>query len=88
MFRDGVPIPIKDVEVRKGIFGVRRVEVTRPFRRSSPESWDARRRVRDIIAEPMIVQGMSNRAALAEVPRLMETVQLDPARAGRSIPNA
>jgi peptide/nickel transport system ATP-binding protein/oligopeptide transport system ATP-binding protein len=42
-----------------------------------------RRRVRDIIAEPMIVQGMSNRAALAEVPRLMETVQLDPARAGR-----
>jgi peptide/nickel transport system ATP-binding protein/oligopeptide transport system ATP-binding protein len=42
-----------------------------------------RRRVRDIIAEPMIVQGMSNRAALAEVPRLMETVHLDPARAGR-----
>jgi predicted CoA-substrate-specific enzyme activase len=38
--------PVKDVEVRKGILGVRRVEVTRPFRRSSPESWQARRRVR------------------------------------------
>ncbi|MEP7022587.1 MAG: oligopeptide/dipeptide ABC transporter ATP-binding protein [Actinomycetota bacterium] len=42
-----------------------------------------RRRVRDIIAEPMIVQGSSSKAALAEVPRLMETVQLDPARAAR-----
>jgi oligopeptide/dipeptide ABC transporter ATP-binding protein len=42
-----------------------------------------RRRIRDIIAEPMIVQGTSSRAALAEVPRLMETVQLDPARASR-----
>src|SRR6266568_8717355 len=42
-----------------------------------------RRRVRDIIAEPMIVQGASSRAALAEVPRLMRTVQLDPARAAR-----
>jgi len=42
-----------------------------------------RRRVRDIIAEPMIVQGATSKAALAEVPRLMETVQLDPARAAR-----
>jgi len=42
-----------------------------------------RRRVRDIIAEPMIVQGASTRTALAEVPRLMKTVQLDPARAAR-----
>ena len=38
--------PIKDIEVRKGIFGQRRVEITRPFQRSSKEAWDARRRVR------------------------------------------
>ncbi|MGO9710376.1 MAG: BadF/BadG/BcrA/BcrD ATPase family protein [Polyangiaceae bacterium] len=38
--------PMRDVEVRKGIFGIRRVEITRPFKRSSPESWEARRRVR------------------------------------------
>jgi predicted CoA-substrate-specific enzyme activase len=38
--------PIKDVEVRKGIFGIRRVDITRPFNRSSKESWEARRRVR------------------------------------------
>jgi predicted CoA-substrate-specific enzyme activase len=48
---DGEPMPaagspVKAVEVRKGIFGIRRVEVTRPFQRSSPESWEARRRVR------------------------------------------
>ena len=38
--------PIKDVEIKKGIFGQRRVEITRPFKRSSKEAWDARRRVR------------------------------------------
>ena len=38
--------PIKDIELKKGIFGQRRVEITRPFQRSSKESWDARRRVR------------------------------------------
>jgi activator of 2-hydroxyglutaryl-CoA dehydratase/predicted nucleotide-binding protein (sugar kinase/HSP70/actin superfamily) len=50
-FYDAAPMPeggspVKGVEVRKGIFGIRRVEVTRPFQRSSPESWEARRRVR------------------------------------------
>jgi predicted CoA-substrate-specific enzyme activase len=38
--------PLEDVEIRKGIFGVRRVAVKRPFRRSSKEAWEARRRVR------------------------------------------
>lgn len=38
--------PVADVEVRKGLFGIRRVNVKRPFRRSSQEAWDARRRVR------------------------------------------
>jgi predicted CoA-substrate-specific enzyme activase len=38
--------PMKDVELKKGFLGVRRVEVIRPFRRSSKESWAARRRVR------------------------------------------
>ncbi len=38
--------PIKAVEVRKGIFGQRRVEVSRPFNRASKETWDERRRVR------------------------------------------
>ena len=46
-----VPMPedgalIDDIEVRKGIFGVRRVPVKRPFKRSSKEAWEARRRVR------------------------------------------
>jgi oligopeptide/dipeptide ABC transporter ATP-binding protein len=41
-----------------------------------------RRRIRDIIAEPMIVQGTDPRRALAAVPELMRTVQLDPRRAG------
>ena len=50
-FYDAAPMPehgspIKDIEIRKGIFGQRRVEITRPFQRSSKESWDARRRVR------------------------------------------
>ncbi len=38
--------PIKDIEIRKGIFGQRRVEITRPFRRSSKEAWAARKRIR------------------------------------------
>ena len=40
-----------------------------------------RRRIRHTIAEPMIVQGMSQKEALARVPELMRTVQLDPRRA-------
>jgi predicted CoA-substrate-specific enzyme activase len=38
--------PIKDIEVRKGIFGQRRVEITRPFRRSSKETQAQLRRTR------------------------------------------
>ena len=38
--------PVKDVELKKGIFGVRRMEVVRPFRRSSKESWTSRQKVR------------------------------------------
>jgi predicted nucleotide-binding protein (sugar kinase/HSP70/actin superfamily) len=50
-FYDAVPqpedgSPVKDFEVRRGLLGTRRVEITRPFRRSSKESWEARRRIR------------------------------------------
>src|SRR5580658_1767813 len=50
-FYDPAPMPaagspVKAIEVKKGFLGTRRVEVTRPFERSSPESWAARRRVR------------------------------------------
>ncbi len=38
--------PIVDFEVRRGLLGQRRVAVKRPFRRSSPESWQARRSIR------------------------------------------
>ncbi|MCL2449711.1 MAG: acyl-CoA dehydratase activase-related protein [Polyangiaceae bacterium] len=38
--------PLDDVEIRRGLFGLRRVAVARPFRRSSREAWEARRRVR------------------------------------------
>jgi len=38
--------PVNDVELRKGFFGQRRVNVTRGFRRSSKEAWEARKRVR------------------------------------------
>jgi len=38
--------PVDDVELRKGLLGVRRVAIKRPFRRSSKEAWEARRRVR------------------------------------------
>jgi activator of 2-hydroxyglutaryl-CoA dehydratase/predicted nucleotide-binding protein (sugar kinase/HSP70/actin superfamily) len=37
---------VDDIEVRKGIFGVRRVAVKRPFKRSSKESQEKRRSVR------------------------------------------
>src|SRR5215813_1676577 len=50
-FYDAAPMPedgspIKDVEIRKGIFGQRRVEFTRPFRRSSKEAAAARKKTR------------------------------------------
>ncbi len=38
--------PIKAIDVRKGIFGTRRVEVTRPFKRASAEVWAERKKVR------------------------------------------
>jgi predicted CoA-substrate-specific enzyme activase len=38
--------PIDDVEIKRGLLGMRRVAVKRPFRRSSKEAWEARRRVR------------------------------------------
>ena len=39
--------PIKDVEVKKGIFGMRRVEITRPFKRSQRRRrWRSARRMR------------------------------------------
>jgi len=50
-FYDPVPMPeagtpIGDIEVRKGLFGIRRVEIKRPFVRSTEESWKKRRSVR------------------------------------------
>ncbi len=38
--------PTDDVQVKKGFLGLRRVAVRRPFKRSSKEAWDARRKVR------------------------------------------
>jgi len=38
--------PIDDIEVRRGLLGMRRVAVKRPFRRSGKEAWEARRRTR------------------------------------------
>jgi predicted nucleotide-binding protein (sugar kinase/HSP70/actin superfamily) len=38
--------PIKDIQVKKGIFGQRRVEYTRPFNRSPAEAQEKRRRTR------------------------------------------
>jgi predicted CoA-substrate-specific enzyme activase len=38
--------PVKATELKKGFLGVRRVEVTRGFQRSSAEAWAARRKVR------------------------------------------
>jgi predicted CoA-substrate-specific enzyme activase len=50
-FYDAEPMPeggapTADIELRKGILGMRRVNVTRPFRRSSKEAWEARKNVR------------------------------------------
>jgi activator of 2-hydroxyglutaryl-CoA dehydratase/predicted nucleotide-binding protein (sugar kinase/HSP70/actin superfamily) len=50
-FYDAAPMPeegspIKDIEIRKGIFGQRRVEITRPFKRSSKEAWATRKKTR------------------------------------------
>ena len=50
-FYDAAPMPedgspIKDIELRKGLLGQRRVPITRPFKRSSKEAWEARRRIR------------------------------------------
>ncbi|WP_394848212.1 acyl-CoA dehydratase activase-related protein [Pendulispora brunnea] len=50
-FYKGVPMPedkspVRTTEVKKGIFGTRRVEVIRPFHRASEEVWQARRSVR------------------------------------------
>ena len=38
--------PVRDLELKKGFFGTRRVEVTRPFKRSSAESAAARKKIR------------------------------------------
>jgi activator of 2-hydroxyglutaryl-CoA dehydratase/predicted nucleotide-binding protein (sugar kinase/HSP70/actin superfamily) len=48
---DTEPMPsegatVDDVEVRRGLLGMRRVAVKRPFRRSSKEAWEGRRRTR------------------------------------------
>ncbi|WP_437501209.1 BadF/BadG/BcrA/BcrD ATPase family protein [Sorangium sp. So ce1099] len=50
-FYDTAPLPeegapVKDVVVKKGFLGIRRVETTRPFRRSGPETRERLRRVR------------------------------------------
>jgi activator of 2-hydroxyglutaryl-CoA dehydratase/predicted nucleotide-binding protein (sugar kinase/HSP70/actin superfamily) len=50
-FYDAAPMPeegspIKDIEVRKGLLGQRRVPITRPFRRSPKEAQEKRRRTR------------------------------------------
>jgi predicted CoA-substrate-specific enzyme activase len=44
MPEDGAPVD--DVEVRRGLLGIRRVPIKRPFRRSSKEKWEARRKIR------------------------------------------
>jgi activator of 2-hydroxyglutaryl-CoA dehydratase/predicted nucleotide-binding protein (sugar kinase/HSP70/actin superfamily) len=50
-FYEGAPMPeagapIKDFEVKKGFFGIRRVEVSRPFKRSGPAMKEKLRRTR------------------------------------------
>ncbi|KYF53520.1 CoA activase [Sorangium cellulosum] len=50
-FYDTAPLPddgapVKDVVVKKGFLGIRRVETTRPFRRSGPEVRERLRRTR------------------------------------------
>jgi predicted CoA-substrate-specific enzyme activase len=44
MPREGAPVD--DVEVRRGLLGIRRVPIKRPFARSSDESWKKRRSTR------------------------------------------
>jgi predicted nucleotide-binding protein (sugar kinase/HSP70/actin superfamily) len=38
--------PTDDIEIKRGLLGLRRVAFKRPFRRSSKEAWEARRRTR------------------------------------------
>ncbi len=50
-FHDSLPMPedgtaYNDIEVKKTLLGARRVEVSRPFRRSSAAAWETRRRLR------------------------------------------
>ncbi len=50
-FYDAAPMPehgspVKDLEVRKGLLGMRRVPVTRPFQRSPKEAWQKRKKIR------------------------------------------
>ncbi len=50
-FYDCEPMPeatqvISDVSVKKGFFGVKKTAIRRNFQRSSPEKWEARRRMR------------------------------------------
>jgi len=50
-FYDAAPMPeagapTTDLEVRRGLLGLRRVEIKRPFVRSSEESWKKRRSIR------------------------------------------
>src|SRR4051812_43207709 len=50
-FYDPEPMPeatqvISDVKVQKGFFGVKKTAIRRNFQRSSPEKWEARRRMR------------------------------------------
>jgi activator of 2-hydroxyglutaryl-CoA dehydratase/predicted nucleotide-binding protein (sugar kinase/HSP70/actin superfamily) len=50
-FYDSEPMPeatqiIDDVLVEKSRFGVKKTALKRPFQRSSPEAWEARRRIR------------------------------------------
>jgi predicted CoA-substrate-specific enzyme activase len=44
MPEDGAPI--KDVEIKRGLLGIRKKEVIRPFKRSSKEAWAERKKIR------------------------------------------
>ena len=46
---------VDDVEVRRGLLGTRRVTVKRPFRRSSKEAWEGRRRVRIVRTDGRLI---------------------------------
>jgi predicted CoA-substrate-specific enzyme activase len=50
-FYNPAPMPedgsaVKDLEIRKGLLGMRRVEITRPFKRSSQDAWAKRKKTR------------------------------------------